>query len=66
MEKKVVLGLVGVLSAVGLGWMVSRLVKPTEEDGETPKLTVSMYWNLGGRRELFRARVNAHVEYGSL
>jgi len=45
MEKKVVLGLVGVLSAVGLGWMVSRLVKPTEEDGETPKLTVSMYWN---------------------
>ncbi|MDD5547023.1 MAG: hypothetical protein PHO67_07735 [Candidatus Omnitrophica bacterium] len=48
MEKKKAIALtaVGVGSALGLGWLMSRLIKPDEGEGEeTPELSVNMYWD---------------------
>ncbi|MFA5376739.1 MAG: hypothetical protein WC455_13405 [Dehalococcoidia bacterium] len=43
MDKKqsIVLGVVGLASALGLGWMLTRVIKPDED---VPKLSVTMSW----------------------
>lgn len=46
MEKKKTLGLVlvGLGSALGLGWMLTRVIKPDDEE-EKPQLSVTAYWD---------------------
>lgn len=43
-KKTVVLGVVGALSALGLGWMFSRILGGEEREG-TPNAEVSVYWD---------------------
>ena len=43
-KKTVVLGVVGALSALGLGWMFSRILGGEEREG-TPDAEVSVYWD---------------------
>ncbi len=43
-KKIVVLGVVGALSALGLGWMFSRIIGGEEREG-TPDAEVSVYWD---------------------
>ncbi len=43
-KQKAILGVVGVLSAVGLGWMATRLIKPEEGEEDLPKISVKMSW----------------------
>lgn len=43
-KKTVVLGVVGALSALGLGWMFSRILGDEEREG-TPDAEVSVYWD---------------------
>ena len=46
MDKKqsIMLGFVGLASALGLGWALTRVVKPETPDEEEPQLKVSMSW----------------------
>jgi hypothetical protein len=46
MDKKqsIILGVVGLASALGLGWAFTRVIKPETPDEEEPQLKVSMYW----------------------
>lgn len=45
-KKPVVLGLIGLGSALGLGWLISRVIKDEGEGGdEIPAVTVNMYWD---------------------
>lgn len=43
-KQKLVLGVVGVLSTFGLGWMVTRIIKPGEGEEDLPKISVKMSW----------------------
>lgn len=43
-KQKLVLGVVGILSTLGLGWMVTRIIEPEEGNDELPKISVSMSW----------------------
>jgi hypothetical protein len=43
-KKTLVLGIVGAVSALGLGWMFSRFLGDEEREG-TPQAEVSVYWD---------------------
>jgi len=43
-KKTVVLGVVGVASALGLGWLLSKIIGDDEREG-TPDAEVSVYWD---------------------
>lgn len=44
-KKGITLGLVGVGSALGLGWLLSKVIKPDEPAEGTPKVEVSISWD---------------------